>query len=83
MQAFTGRGLAEEASVASIDWAFEHLGWDEVIHCISPRNTASQRLAERLGARNVGPTQLPAPYDDIPVELWRQSRAEWNARQGA
>jgi RimJ/RimL family protein N-acetyltransferase len=80
LQEYVGRGLAEEASIASIDWAFAHLGWSEVIHCISPDNLASQRLATRLGAYNDGPTKLPPPYDSFAVNLWRQSRAEWNAR---
>src|SRR5918998_4057023 len=38
--AFQGRGYAVEGSTAAIDWAFEHLGWTEVIHCIHPENVA-------------------------------------------
>jgi RimJ/RimL family protein N-acetyltransferase len=72
-----GLGYALEAATASIEWAFDHLGWDEVIHCIDPANLPSQRLAARLGARNEGPGQLPAPFAEAPVEIWRQSRSQW------
>jgi RimJ/RimL family protein N-acetyltransferase len=75
-----GRGYAYEAAVASIDWAFAHLRWSEVVHCIAPENTASIRLAERLGSVNRGPTRLPAPFDDARVDLWGQARDEWGAR---
>jgi RimJ/RimL family protein N-acetyltransferase len=77
----TGRGYALEAAVASIDYAFDVLGWDEVVHTIDLENTASIRLAERLGSRHRGPTRLPAPFADLPVHLWGQSRAEWAAHR--
>lgn len=75
-----GRGYAAEAATAAIDWAFDTLGWDSVIHCIDPANVASQKLAQRLGSRNRGPGRLPAPFEDAPIEIWGQSREEWRAR---
>jgi RimJ/RimL family protein N-acetyltransferase len=75
-----GHGYAMEAAVASIDWAFEELGWTDVIHCIDPANTPSQKLAQRLGSRNRGPGKLPAPFDSFSVEVWGQSKEEWQAR---
>lgn len=74
-----GRGYAHEAAVATIDWAFTHLGWPEVVHCIAPENTASIRLARRLGSRNRGPGRMPPPYDDAVVDIWGQTRREWDA----
>jgi RimJ/RimL family protein N-acetyltransferase len=76
-----GPRLRPEAAVATIDWAFDQLGWAEVIHCIDPANTPSQRLAERLGASNRGPGKLPPPFDSYPVDIWGQSKAEWRARR--
>lgn len=76
-----GQGYALEASVASIDWAFDTLGWSEVIHCIDPENTPSQRLAQRLGAHNSGPGRLPPPFAEAPVEIWRQSQQQWRQRR--
>lgn len=75
-----GRGYAVEAATATMDYAFDVLGWEDVIHCIDPDNTPSQRLAERVGSRNLGPTRLPAPFEAVPVDAWGQSRAEWRAR---
>jgi len=74
-----GQGFAHEAAVASIDWAFATLGWSEVIHCIDPANTPSQRLAERLGSVNRGPGRLPAPFEHYQVDVWGQSREQWRA----
>lgn len=75
-----GRGYGVEAATATLDYAFDVLGWTEVIHCIDPDNTPSQRLAERLGSRNLGPTRMPPPYDTLPVDRWGQSRDDWRAR---
>jgi RimJ/RimL family protein N-acetyltransferase len=77
-----GRGYATEGSAAAIDWAFAHLGWTEVIHCIDEENTASARVAERLGSRRLRTARLPAPYEDTEVVVWGQSAAEWRARRG-
>lgn len=77
-----GQGYATEGSAAAIDWAFDHLGWDEVIHCIDPANAPSQAVARRLGSVNLGPGRMPAPYDDYPVDIWGQTRADWRARRG-
>lgn len=76
-----GRGYAAEAAVASADWAFEMLGWTDVIHSIAPANTASQRVAQKLGSRNLGPGTLPPPFQNDPIELWGQTREEWRRRQ--
>jgi RimJ/RimL family protein N-acetyltransferase len=77
-----GRGVALEAATAAIDHAFDGLGWTSVIHCIDPDNRPSQALAERLGSTNLGPTRLPPPFQDAPVDRWGQSRDAWRARRG-
>ena len=74
---FAGKGYAHEAAVATIDYAFDVLGWDDVMHCINPRNKPSEKLAAALGSTNRGPTRMPAPYADIEVNNWGQSKAEW------
>lgn len=76
-----GRGYAHEAAVASIDWAFEELGWSEVIHTIDPENLPSIALAQRLGAELRGPGRLPAPFESFRVDIWAQSRQQWQARR--
>jgi RimJ/RimL family protein N-acetyltransferase len=76
-----GKGYAREAAIAAIDWAFDQLGWTEVIHCIDPANTPSQALAQRLGSVNRGPGRMPAPFQDYPIDIWGQSRDAWRARR--
>lgn len=75
-----GKGYGLEAATATIDYAFDVLGWTDVIHCIHPDNTPSQRLAERVGSRNLGPTTLPPPLDSLRIDRWGQSREAWRAR---
>ena len=76
-----GMGYAGEGATAATDWAFDTLGWSEVIHSIAPANRASQRVAEKLGSRNLGPGKLPAPFAEDPVDLWGQTREKWLGRQ--
>ena len=78
-----GKGYASEASAAAIDWAFDNLGWSDVIHSIHPDNHASQALARRLGSVLRGPGKLPAPFEDAPIEIWGQTREQWRARTAA
>jgi RimJ/RimL family protein N-acetyltransferase len=78
-----GQGYAREAAEATIDWAFDNLGWDDVIHSIDPDNRASIALAERLGSTYRGPGKLPAPFEHFTVGIWGQSREQWRARCAA
>jgi RimJ/RimL family protein N-acetyltransferase len=80
---YWGRGYATEGAAAAIDWAFDTLGWTEVIHCIDPANLASQNVARRLGSEIFRRGHLPPPYDDVPVDIWGQSREAWRARRMA
>lgn len=76
-RAAMGKGFALEAAVATMDWAFENLGWEKVIHTIDPANLPSIALAKRLGSYNQGPTKLAEPFQDFRVDAWGQTRAEW------
>jgi RimJ/RimL family protein N-acetyltransferase len=76
------KGYAAEAATRTMGWAFDELGWEDVIHCIDPCNAPSIALAERLGSTNRGPGRLPAPFEHLEVEIWGQSREEWRARRG-
>jgi RimJ/RimL family protein N-acetyltransferase len=75
-----GRGYAVEGATATIDWAFDALGWTEVVHCIEPANTRSAKVAERLGSRILRPGTLPDPIN-LPVDVWGQTREAWFARR--
>jgi RimJ/RimL family protein N-acetyltransferase len=76
-----GQGYATEGAAAAIDWAFDVLGWTDVIHCIDPENLASQGVAKRLGSKRLGSGFMPAPYDVEPVDIWGQTREAWRARK--
>lgn len=78
-----GRGYATEAAQACLDYAFGTLGWDEAIHTIDAANAASQAVAQRLGSRILRRTFLPPPFETSEVDVWGQTRAEWEARRQA
>jgi RimJ/RimL family protein N-acetyltransferase len=75
-----GKGYATEAAARCMDWAFDTLGWDDVVHVIAPANVASIRVAQRLGSQRRGPTQLPAPFESLTVDLYGQDRGAWRSR---
>jgi len=75
-----GKGYAGEGAAAAANWAFDTLGWTNMIHSIAPDNIASQRVAEKLGSRNLGPGLLPAPFTNDRVDIWGQTLDEWRAR---
>jgi len=75
-----GRGYAAEAASASMDWAFDTLGWRDVIHVIDSANAPSRALAQRLGSTCRGMGRLPAPHDGE-YEIWGQDAASWRARR--
>jgi RimJ/RimL family protein N-acetyltransferase len=76
-----GKGYAQEGATAAIDWAFDTLGWDHVIHCIDKDNAASIALALRLGSKlERRDVALPPPFDDHRVDIYGQSRGEWKTR---
>jgi len=77
-----GKGYATEGAAATIDWAFDTLGWDQVIHTIDAANAASKAVASRLGSYYMRQDRLPAPAD-IEIEVWGQTRDEWMARRKA
>jgi len=74
-----GKGYAAEGARAAMDWAFDHLGWDDVIHCVDPRNQNSIALAQRLGSAHRGTGTLPPPFG-TKVEIYGQTREEWRKR---
>jgi len=76
LRAHWGKGYGPEAAAASLDFVFDHLGWDEVVHLIAPQNTNSQIVARKLGSRDLG-RQFDVPGFDMRVDLWGQSRADW------
>ena len=52
-----------------------------MIHRIDPANPASARVAERLGSVRRGSGRLPAPFDQLEIDIWGQSADEWRRRR--
>jgi len=49
-----GKGYAQEAAIATRDFAYTVLGWTRIISSIMSDNTRSIALAERMGATHTG-----------------------------
>lgn len=76
-----GKGYATEGASAAIDYAVDILGWDEVIHTIDPANTASIKMAERLGSRALRQAAAPPPYEGTRWDVYGQSSDDWRSRR--
>jgi ribosomal-protein-alanine N-acetyltransferase len=77
-----GRGLATEASEAVGDYAFDELGYRELLASTDPPNRASIRVMERLGLRfleSVRAAGQPIVFYRIDREEWTRRRARRNA----
>jgi RimJ/RimL family protein N-acetyltransferase len=55
---FWGRGLASEAARVCLNHGFKSCGFEHVIHLIHPENQRSIAVAERLGAKREGSTEI-------------------------
>ncbi|KWS03403.1 acetyltransferase, GNAT family [Lysobacter capsici AZ78] len=77
-----GKGYASEGSAAAMEWAFEHLGWREIIHTIDVENLGSKAVAAKLGSRYLRQGRfLPEPHNEKEVEVWGQTVEQWRARR--
>lgn len=62
---FWGNGYATEAAAACLDYGFRELGRNRVVILIRPENSASVRVAQRLGAQRVGSTEYAGFAHDV------------------
>ncbi len=81
-QRFAGQGIAPEAACLTMRFAFEVLGLHRIEIAIVPRNSASRRVAEKLGLRMEGTAERFLEIDGVwedhvryamTVEEWVQS----------
>jgi len=70
----TGKGYAQEAARAAIDWSFETFPLDRIVSIIHPDNEASQRVAERVGERRTD--ERFTPFRDR-CDVWELRREDW------
>ncbi len=74
-----GQGYATQAAQLALDWGFETLGTDEILSAINPDNSASIRVAERLGLTYVRDDQLQG----MPCRLYALTRGAWRDRRSS
>lgn len=79
-----GRGIAQEAAVAAIDFGFGRARLRQLVAMTTVANTRSRRLMERLGmSRDAGADfmhPLISPHDQTaPHVLYRLTAAQWAA----
>jgi RimJ/RimL family protein N-acetyltransferase len=67
---FWGKGYAAEGARASIDHAFNALGWSHLVSLIHPDNERSARLALRLGYRQTKMVSLRG----LDLNMFRKDR---------
>lgn len=79
-KAYWGKGYALEAAAASLDYAFDQLGWVSVTHLIADENVMSQKLAARLGSKPGEYVNLPGSLSEVRLCVWRQTKEEWKKR---
>ena len=70
----TGKGYAVEAARACVDYAFNDLGWDNVIHCIDAKNVGSIKVAERIGSNYLRTIQSVGGIYDGELLVYGQDR---------
>lgn len=76
---YWGKGYAIEGARRALEYAFTELDRDHVISLIHPENRASIRVAERLGEKPEGKTELLG----IEVLIYGIDRAAWVAQSTA
>jgi RimJ/RimL family protein N-acetyltransferase len=75
------KGYGREAAIAAIDYAFDHAGFETVIHCIEAPNAASIALAQSIGSSLIERGRAaPAPFT-VTWDLYGQTRDGWRARR--
>ncbi|CAO5152280.1 putative acetyltransferase protein [Frankia sp. AiPs1] len=68
-----GEGFATEGGAAAVRYAFTHMDTDQVISIIHPDNTASIRVADKLGMSFLDSTER----NGRPRSIYAISRAAW------
>jgi RimJ/RimL family protein N-acetyltransferase len=73
-RAYWGKGYATEGARRALDYAFGEMKYDHIISLIHPDNHSSVRVAERIGEKLEGRTELFG-HD---VLIYGLDRSAWN-----
>jgi len=73
---YTRKGYATEAAAACVQYAFDHLGWDTVIHIIAEGNIGSEKTAEAIGSKRLYALDGIPAVTDMKCWVYGQDRPE-------
>ena len=71
---YTRKGYAKEAARACVDYAFDTLGWDKVIHVIAHGNIGSIKTAEAIGSKYIGELDEIPGVTKMPCHIYGQDK---------
>ena len=74
------KGYAKEAGAACVDYVFNTLGWDRIIHVIAEDNIASIKTAEAIGSKRMYEVGHLPPFGD--VKCWAYGQKKINGQPG-
>jgi ribosomal-protein-alanine N-acetyltransferase len=74
-----GRGIASEATAASVKFGFQQLGLERIVAIAIPENVGSRRVLEKLGMRY----EKNAPYFGLDHVFYAITRAEYQKMDSA
>jgi len=72
--AHTRKGFAKEAGAACVDYVFNTLGWDRIIHVIAEENIASIKTAESIGSKRLYHIDELPPFGEVNCWAYGQSK---------
>jgi RimJ/RimL family protein N-acetyltransferase len=78
---YWGQGYASEAGQASLDYAFLTQDVAQMISLIDPRNTGSQKVAERIGETRGERREILFQGKTFTCDVWSISREDWQRRR--
>jgi RimJ/RimL family protein N-acetyltransferase len=71
---YTRKGYAKEAGSACVNYVFNTLGWDRVIHVIAKDNIGSIKTAEAIGSKFMYKLDKLPPFGDVECLAYGQER---------
>ncbi len=71
----TRKGYAKEAGAACVDFVFNRLGWDRVIHVIAEDNIGSIKTAEAIGSHYMYDVDNLPPFGDVKCLAYGQEKS--------
>ncbi|MEP6342299.1 MAG: GNAT family N-acetyltransferase [Maricaulaceae bacterium] len=74
---YTRRGYAKEAGAACVDYCFNTLGWERVIHVTAEGNVGSIKTAEAIGSKRLYKIDNLPPFGAVDCWAYGQTKDEW------